>query len=300
LDLGAVFSQADAGTDPHAIRQWAIDAEQAGFQHLIAYDHILGATPERLGPGPFGGFPNAPYTDQHTFHEILTLFSHLAAVTSKIRLVTSVLVLPQRQAALAAKQLATVDLLSGSRLDVAVGTGWNHAEYSGLGVDFHERTSILEEQMTVMRRLWGEPLVDFDGRYHTLHGVGINPRPAVPLPLWMGTGGSDPVLRRVVRCADGWMPLLAPGLDKISVRDATIRLRQLCEEAGRDPATMPVHGRVYLPAPGWQQGLADLVELGCTRISVGFARHMEPAVSHAGQLDRVIGSLDEIRKLVGT
>lgn len=298
MDVGIVFSQADAGTDPVAIRQWAIDAEAAGFAHLMAYDHILGATPERLGPGPFGAFPQAPYTTAHTFHEILTLFSHLAAVTSTMRFVTSVLVLPQRQAAVAAKQIATVDLLSGHRLDVAVGTGWNPAEYEGLGVDFRQRTSILEEQMEVMRLLWSSPVVSFEGRHHRLDGVGINPLPQGPIPLWMGTGGSDAVLRRVVRCADGWMPLLAPGLDKVSLVDAAVRLRQLCEDAGRDPSTLPIHGRAYI-GPNWQAALEQCISLGCERISVGFNRMANPGVDHAAHLAAVIDARDEISRITG-
>src|SRR5215813_11111960 len=159
MKIGVVFSQADSGTDAAAIRQWARDAESAGFEHLMAYDHILGASVERLGPGPFGAFPNPPYTADHTFHEILTLFSHLAAVTSTIRFVTSVLVLPQRQTALVAKQIATVDELSEGRLRIAVGAGWNPAEYEGLGVDFCERATLLDEQVDLLRQLWTEPLV---------------------------------------------------------------------------------------------------------------------------------------------
>ena len=137
--LGVVFSQADSGTDAAAIRAWAVRAEEAGFEHMMVYDHVLGASAERLGPGPFGVFPTAPYTNEHTFHEILTLISHLAAVTTRIAFVTSVLILPQRQTALAAKQIATIDLLSGGRLRVAVGAGWNAAEYGGLGADFDSR-----------------------------------------------------------------------------------------------------------------------------------------------------------------
>ena len=137
MRVGVVFSQADSGTDPDAIRAWARRAEAAGFDHIMVYDHVLGASVERLGAGPFGGpFPAPPYTSEHTFHEILTLISHLAGVTSTIAFVTSVLILPQRQTALAAKQIATVDLLSDGRLRVAVGTGWNRAEYEGLGADF--------------------------------------------------------------------------------------------------------------------------------------------------------------------
>ena len=217
MRIGAVFSQADSGTDPEAIRQWAIDAESAGFDHLLAYDHVLGASVDRLGPGPFGSFPSAPYTSEHTFHEILVMFSHLAAVTTRMHFVTSVLVLPQRQTALVAKQIASIDLLSGGRIRVAVGVGWNAAEYEGLGVDFADRTALLEEQIDVMRMLWTQPLVDFDGRFHRLHGVGINPPPTRPIPILIGSGASDAVLRRVVRKADGWMPLLIPGLDPIDI-----------------------------------------------------------------------------------
>src|ERR1043165_3446014 len=166
MRIGAVFSQADSGTDPAAIRQWAIDAEAAGFDHLMAYDHVLGASAERLGPGPFGSFPKAPYTSEHTFHEVLVLFGHLAAVTARIALITSVLVLPQRQTAVVAKQIATLDLLSSGRIRVAVGVGWNTAEYEGLGVDFADRTAILEEQIDVLRLLWSQPLVAFDGEFH--------------------------------------------------------------------------------------------------------------------------------------
>lgn len=192
MRVGVVFSQADSGTDPGAIRAWVRDAEAAGFEHLLAYDHIIGASPERLGPGPFGPFPTPPYTSEHTFHEILTLFSHLAAVTETIAFVTSVLVLPQRQTALAAKQIATIDLLSGGRIRVAVGVGWNAAEYEGLGAGFEDRTGRIEEQIEVLRWLWCEPVVTVDGRFHTLDRVGINPLPPHHIPIYMGSGAADP------------------------------------------------------------------------------------------------------------
>ena len=164
MKIGAVLSQADAGTDPNEIRRYAQVLEQVGYTHVLAYDHVLGASAEKLGPGPFGAFPRAPYTDEHTFHEILVLFSHLAAVTSTLEFVTSVLVLPQRQTAVVAKQIATIDLLSGGRLRLAVGVGWNAVEYGALGTEFATRTARLEEQIHVMRRLWTEPLVTFEGR----------------------------------------------------------------------------------------------------------------------------------------
>jgi probable F420-dependent oxidoreductase len=244
MRIGVIFSQADSGTDPDAIRAWAQRAEAAGFDHIMAYDHVLGAAVDRLGPGPFGPFPTAPYTAEHTFHEILALFSHLAAVTSTIDFVTSVLVLPQRETALVAKQVATVDLLSGGRLRIAVGAGWNPAEYEGLGAEFATRRDRLEEQVEVLRQLWSEPLVTYQGKFHHLDRVGINPLPNRSIPIYLGTGGADPVLRRVVRVADGWMPLLIPGLDRVSVRDGVRRLRELCVEVGRDPTTLPVHGRL--------------------------------------------------------
>ena len=298
MRVGVVFSQADSGTDPAAIRQWARDAESAGFEHLMAYDHILGASVERLGPGPFGAFPNPPYTVDHTFHEVLTLFSHLAAVTSTIQFVTSVLVLPQRQTALVAKQVATVDELSGGRLRLAVGAGWNFAEYEGLGVDYRDRTAVLEEQVDLLRRLWSEPLVTFDGRYHHLDCVGINPLPCHRIPIYLGTGAADPVLRRVVRKADGWMPLVLPGLDQLTIGQAVARLRQLCEDEGRDPATLPIHGRVYL-GEGWQELVELAVELGFADLTIGFNRMANPGRDHTEHLAAAIDAKAVVDRIVG-
>ena len=294
----AVFSQADSGTDPDAIRQWAIDAESAGYEHLMAYDHVLGASAERLGPGPFGSFPNAPYTSEHTFHEILVLFSHLAALTTRMSFVTSVLVLPQRQTAVVAKQVASIDLLSGGRIRLAVGVGWNAAEYEGLGVDFANRTALLEEQIDVIKMLWTQPVVSFDGRFHKLDRVGINPLPTHAIPILIGSGAAEPVLRRVVRKADGWMPLLIPGLDPIDIASAVTKLRQFCEEAGRDPATLPIHGRVYI-GPGWQASLEQAMQLGFADCSIGFNRLAQPGLSHAEHLDAVISAKPEIDRIVG-
>ena len=296
MRVGAIFSQADSGTDPAAIRRWAVTAEEAGFEHILAYDHILGATDERLADGNFAPFPGPPYTNENTFHEILVLYGHLAAITQSIQFVTSVLVLPQRTTAVAAKQLATLDLLSGGRVRVAVGTGWNWADYQGLGVDFGQRTAILEEQMDVMRLLWSQPVVDFAGRFHQLDGVGINPLPSRPLPLLMGSRGSEPVLRRVVRKADGWMPLLAPGLDPVDVSSATRRLREICEEEGRDPDTLPIHGRVYL-GDGWQAGVEQAVELGYHDPSLGAGRGQ--FATNAEGLDAIVAAKTRVDAIVG-
>jgi probable F420-dependent oxidoreductase len=245
-----------------------------------------------------GNFPAPPYTHEHVFHEIFVLFSHLAAVTTSLELVTSVLVLPQRQTALVAKQAATLDLLSGGRLRLAVGVGWNWAEYQGLGADFATREDRLEEQLAVMRRLWTEPLVSFDGRFHHLDRVGLNPRPARPLPIWIGSGASPRVLRRVARCADGWMPLLIPGLDPVPLPDAVARLRHFAEEEGRDPASLPIHGRVYL-GDGWEREVDQALALGFSDLSVGFNRLRDPGRPHAEHLERIVEAKATLDRLVG-
>jgi probable F420-dependent oxidoreductase len=298
MRIGAVFSQADSGTDPDLITQWAMDAEAAGFEHLLAYDHVLGASPERLGPGPFGSFPHAPYTAEHTFHEVLVLFSHLAALTTRMSFVTSVLVLPQRQTAVVAKQVASIDLLSGGRIRLAVGVGWNAAEYEALGVDFADRTALLEEQLDVMRMLWTQPIVDFEGRFHKLNGVGINPLPTHTIPLMIGSGAADAVLRRVVRKADGWMPLLIPGLDPTDIRSAVAKLHQFCDEFGRDPQSLPIHGRVYI-GPGWQAEFEQAIQLGFADCSIGFNRMAQPGLSHAEHLEAIIAAKTTIDAMVG-
>ncbi|MGH9134506.1 MAG: LLM class F420-dependent oxidoreductase [Ilumatobacteraceae bacterium] len=298
MRIGAVFSQADSGTDPDAIRRWVVDVESAGFEHVMAYDHILGASPERLGPGPFGSFPAAPYTSEHTFHEILVLYSHFAALTTTLQFVTSVLVLP-RQTAPVAKQVSTIDLLSGGRLRLAVGVGWNAAEYAGLGVDFADRTAILEEQIDVLRLLWTRPIVDFDGRFHHLAGVGINPLPVGEIPILIGSGASDRVLRRVVSKADGWMPLLIPGLDSIDLASGVARLRQIADEEGRDPASLPIHGRVYL-GPGWEAQLEQAVELGFSDCSIGFNRLAFPGRSQAEHLASILEAKPTVDRIAGS
>ena len=239
----------------------------------------------------------APYTTADTFHEIMVLFGHLAAVTTRLQFVSSVLVLAQRQAALAAKQIATIHLLSGGRIRVAVGVGWNWAEYEGLGADFEHRSAVLDEQIDVMRALWTQPHVDFEGRFHHLEGVGINPRPRGLIPIYMGTSGSDAALRRVVRKADGWMPLLLPGLDPVDLRTAAKRLREICEEEGRDPDTVPIHGRVYL-LDGWQQVVEENLEVGVESLSVGFPRLAAPKATHADHLKSVLDAKSEIDRLV--
>jgi len=271
VKVGIVFPQADIGTDPVVIRAFARSVEDAGFDYLLAYDHIAGVHAERFAGATIPGFAGPPYVHDSPFHEPLVLFSHLAGVTTRLEFVTSVLVLPQRSTPLVAKQAAEVDLLSGGRLRLAVGVGWNFAEYESLNADFETRNRRLEEQIVVLRRLWTEPLVTFKGRWHTLDRIAITPRPARPLPIWIGGGTSEHVLRRVARLADGWMPLLQSTEDPDT---AMVRLRALLVEAGRDPATFGLDARIRAtggPAD-WIQAARRWQGLGATHLCLSAGR----------------------------
>jgi probable F420-dependent oxidoreductase len=229
MRLGVVFPQTESGTDPAAIREYAQAIEAIGYEHLLAYDHVLGADPNRPG-GWTGG-----YTHESLFHEPLVLFGFLAGVTERIELVTGVLILGQRQTALVAKQAAEVDVLSGGRLRLGVGIGWNAVEYEALGEDFHNRGRRSEEQVAVLRRLWAEPVVTFEGEFHHIAQAGLNPLPLRrTIPIWLG-GSADAVLERAGRLADGWFPLLR---DPQRVAEDIAKVRQAAERAGRDPAAL--------------------------------------------------------------
>jgi probable F420-dependent oxidoreductase len=199
VNIGVVYPQTEFGNDPVAIRDYAQSAEGMGFSHILAYDHVLGANP--LRPEGWKG----PYTYKSAFQEIFILFSYMAACTTKIKFASGVIILPQRQTALVAKQAASLDLLSGGRLRLGVGLGWNSVEYVALGQDFHTRGRRIEEQVELMRQLWSQPLVTFDGNWHKIPDAGINPLPVQrPIPIWFG-GRAKPALRRAARLGDGWI-----------------------------------------------------------------------------------------------
>ncbi len=199
MKIGLVYPQTEFGSDPSAIRDYAQLAEELGFTHILAYDHVLGANPDR--PGGWHG----PYTFRHPFIEPVALFSYMAAFTSRIQFTTGIVILPQRQTALFAKQTASLDVLCKGRLRVGVGLGWNEVEYVALDEDFHTRGKRLEEQVAVLRQLWTQPLVNFSGRWHTIPDAGLNPLPLQqPIPLWFG-GTAPAALRRAARLADGWL-----------------------------------------------------------------------------------------------
>jgi probable F420-dependent oxidoreductase len=239
MKIGVVFPQTEIGQDPAVIRDYAQAVESMGYTHILAFDSVIGANPDR--PGGW----DSPYTYRHAFHEPFVLFGFCAAVTRRIELATGVLVLPQRQTALVAKQAAEVDILSGGRLRLGIGVGWNPVEFEALGENIHDRGRRIEEQLEVMRLLWTRELVTYEGHWHRVPDAGINPLPVQqPIPVWMG-GESEPVLRRAARLADGWITLqtFRPGP---AAQHTVDRLHRLVREAGRDPAAFGIEGRVAL------------------------------------------------------
>ncbi|MFN2222628.1 MAG: LLM class F420-dependent oxidoreductase [Candidatus Promineifilaceae bacterium] len=228
MNIGVVFPQtefgAESGKDAVAIRDYAQAAEALGYRHIVAYDHVLGATPERQ-PRLAG-----PYTHKDPFYEPFVLFTFLAAVTKTIEFATCILILPQRQTAVVAKQAATLDLLSQGRLRLGVGIGWNWVEYQALGQDFRVRGRRIEEQVDLLRQLWTQPLVHYEGRWDRVPDAGLNPLPLQrPIPIWFG-GHADAVLRRAARMGDGWMPNYRSATE---ARPALEKIATYLHEAGR-------------------------------------------------------------------
>jgi len=266
MKFGAVFPQTEIGNDPIAIRDYAQAVEGLGYDHLIAYDHVLGANtanrPDWKGP----------YTHQHPFHEIFVLFGYLAGLTRTIELVTSVVILPQRQTTLVAKQAAEVDVLSGGRLRLGVGIGWNAVEYEALNQDFHTRGARIEEQVKVLRALWTQPLVTFHGESHQITEAGLNPLPIQqPIPIWFG-GHAEPMLKRAGRLADGWFPLSEPGDE---ARNMIERLHSYAREAGRSPNEIGIEAVIKV-TDGTEDTLrnrvAGWIDLGATHLCVNTMR----------------------------
>jgi probable F420-dependent oxidoreductase len=264
VQIGVIFPQTEIGADPVAVRDYAQAVEGMGYSHLTIFDHVLGANIER--PDRAGG--RWAYTHRDLVHEPFALLSFVAAITERIGLTTGVIILPQRQTALVAKQAAELDVLSGGRLRLGVGLGWNAVEYEALGEDFHNRGRRVEEQVAVLRALWSQELVTFEGRWHRITDAGINPLPVQrPIPVWMG-GYVDPVLRRIGKMADGWIlvgrpsPEHATGIEKV---------RQYAREAGRDPASIGLQGALRYGEGGpddWRRDLETWRELGATDVAV--------------------------------
>ena len=282
MHIGIGFPHAAVGSDPVLAKDFAQAAEQEGFDFLSAFEHVAGATAERF-VGVDTGFRAPPYLYDHPFHEPFTLFSYLAAVTSRIEFATNVLVLPQRQTVLVAKQAAQLDTLSGGRFRLGVGVGWNHAEFEALGADFHTRGRREEEQIQLLRKLWSEPVVTFKGQWHTVDRVGIAPLPHRPIPIWIGGGTSEATLRRVARLGDGWMPMLRPD----GAAGLMARMHGYLEEAGRNPVSLPVQaGLASSGGPhDWVSSAKALERAGVTHLTV-MPGGGEPATTAQQCLDR--------------
>lgn len=234
MQTGAVFPQTEIGTEVGPVRAYAKGVDGLGFDHILVYDHVLGADTD-VHRGWQG-----PYDLRTTFHEPFVLFGYLAAITS-LELVTGIIILPQRQTALVAKQAAEVDLLTDGRFRLGIGVGWNHVEYEALGMSFSNRGQRMDEQVELMRRLWTEESVTFDGRYEQVVGAGLAPLPVQrPIPVWFG-GSSPPAYRRMGRLADGWFPQVPPGS---RLEEARAIVEEAAADAGRDPASVLMEGRV--------------------------------------------------------
>jgi probable F420-dependent oxidoreductase len=265
---GVVLPQQEIGFDAGALREWARDLERLGCAEIEAFDHVLGAHPSRWPDGPPPGHDRVPYTHRDAFHEPLVLFSHLAAATARIGFATTVLILPQRQTALVAKQCAELAWLSEGRVRLGVGLGWNHVEYEALGVEFAARGRRLDEQIVMLRALFSEPLVEREGEWHRLDRVGINPLPAQPIPIWVG-GVSEAAIRRAARLGDGWALNLPASDPRAAV--ALARLEEELAAAGRGREEFEVSGWIHLPGrspAAWREDLERWRELGIDRFAV--------------------------------
>jgi probable F420-dependent oxidoreductase len=285
MHIGVVFPQLEIGADPGAIRAYAQAVEDMGFSHILIFDHVLGADITNR-PGWQGA-----YTSKDMFHEPFVLFGYLAAVTQRVGLVTSVIILPQRQTALVAKQAAEVDVLSGGRLRLGIGVGWNAVEYEALNENFHNRGARSEEQIQVLRALWTDEATTFNGRWHHIDAAGINPLPVQrPIPIWIG--GSEASLKRTATLGDGWFPLAAPD---DAMRGMIERLHTYTREAGRDESAVGIEGRLNLnrvPEERWGAYRDSWHELGATHLTIGTMGMGYASVQdHIDALQRVKSSL---------
>ncbi|XOV85519.1 MAG: LLM class F420-dependent oxidoreductase [bacterium] len=255
MKIGVVFPQTEIGADPDRVAKFAITAEALGFDHLLAYDHVLGANtasrPDWQGP----------YNSESMFHEPLVLFSYLAGLTSSIELVSGVIILPQRQTALVAKQAACVDVLSRGRLRLGVGTGWNEVEYEALGANFKDRGHRSEEQIDVLRRLWRDDAISFSGEHHKITDAGLNPLPPDRhIPIWLG-GMAPQVIDRVGRLADGWLPFVNRNL-----AGQIEQVHTIAKQAGRDPAGIGIE--CIIPFNSTADQVKSLRDKGVTHVAM--------------------------------
>lgn len=293
MKIGAVFPHDTIEPDFSAIRTYALAVEEMGFSHILSYDHVIGAN-RASRPGWQG------YDLDSKFHEPIALLSYIAGITTRLGLATGVMILPQRQTVLVAKQAATLDLLSGGRLRLGVGTGWNPVEYEALGMAFDRRGRFFDEQIDVLRALWTDRAITVDTPMHRITDAGLFPLPLQrPIPLWLGGGGVHPikgwgnvekVIRRIARKGDGWMPTFDP--DETG-RELVARFRGYCREEGRDPDSVPIEA-LLIPWPDrdWAAHARAWRELGATHMCCNCA------VEGVQGVDGNLKKLEEIRRVM--
>jgi probable F420-dependent oxidoreductase len=278
MEIGAVIPHNEIGNDPGAIRAYAQGAEQLGITHLLIYDHVVGV--DRNRPGGFEG----PYDSNTAFHEPMVLFGFLAACTTRVELVTAILILPQRQTVLAAKQAAELAVLSGNRLRLGVGVGWNTVEYDALNEEFGNRGRRQEEQVDLMRRLWTEDVFSYDGEFHSFDHASILPRPTETIPILFG-GSAPALLDRCARLGDGWLPLGSP-TEKTSERLA--EMRRVREATGRSWDDFEIRAQAQWSGgtpERWQSHAQRWKELGATHLAI--ATHNAGDTDVDGHLARI-------------
>jgi len=285
--IGVTFPQTEIGNDPIAIRDYAQTVEGLGYHHLLVYDHVLGADITNR-PGWTGA-----YRLEDPFHEVFVLLGYLAGLTASLELVVGVLILPQRQTALVAKQAAEVDVLSGGRLRLGVGVGWNPVEYEGLGKNFHDRGIRSEEQIALLRALWTAPSISFEGRWERVVAAGVNPLPVQrPIPIWIG-GYAEATLRRIGRLGDGWFPWREPN---DAMRAAVARLRGYAVEAGRVPDAIGLEPQLNVgrgDPDQWRTFVAGWRALGATHLCLStMGNGFTTPATHLAALTRAAEELD--------
>ena len=279
--FGVVFPQTEIGADPTGVRDYTQAAEALGYNHLLAYEHVIGADTSNR--------PNwtGPYTVDTLFHEPFILFGYLAGLTTRLSFVTGVVILPQRQTVLVAKQSIEVDVLSQGRFRLGIGVGWNPVEYEALNEDFHNRGKRGEEQILLLRKLFTEQVVTYHGRWHHVEAAGLNPLPVQrPIPIWIG-GSSDATLRRVAKMGDGWFPQMTPNEQ---ARDMMRELGEYAQEEGRDPDSIGIEARLSIAGKredewirevkGWQDLGAGYIGVNTMKAGLSSPQAHIDAISH--------------------
>lgn len=285
MRVGVNFPQTEMPGDAGAVRAYAAAVEELGYEHITIFDHVVGAD-----PSVHRGW-DGPYDLESGFHEPLVVFGFLAALTS-LELATSVIILPQRQTVLVAKQAAEIDLLTEGRFRLGVGIGWNRVEYEALGMRFEDRGARFSEQIALMRELWSAASVTFDGRWERVTGAGIAPMPIQrPIPVWIGAR-AETALRRAGRIGDGWFPMMAPG-DQL--QKAIEVVHGAAVEAGRDPAVLGMEGQVALVAGDPDvsaRRVSKWRDAGATHVSVRTTGQGFPTVdAHIAALEAVAAAI---------